>query len=197
MVPSYRFCEISSNLIVGRPFPFAQPAVIIPKALLAQRHPRPSQMSPQAYAMMTPYLSTPPWTWFGPSASNQQQSQPTVLLEIFNTLSLNYPSNNDWFMDSGATTHLHSEAGILHKFSDRIACSFVLVGDGSKIVASNMGDTDLSLYNPYHPLYFKNVLITSNIIKNLICVRQFTNDNSCSIEFDPYGSPHKTNSSSI
>lgn len=33
----------------------------------------------------------------------------------------------------------------------------------------------------------KNVLITPQIIKNLKSVRSFTRENSCSIEFDPFG----------
>jgi histone deacetylase 1/2 len=32
-----------------------------------------------------------------------------------------------------------------------------------------------------------NVLVTPNIIKNLISVRRFTRDNLCSVEFDPFG----------
>ena len=39
----------------------------------------------------------------------------------------------------------------------------------------------------HRPLYLQNVLITPNIIKSLICVRQFTCDNKCSIEFDEFG----------
>lgn len=102
-----------------------------------------------------------------------------LLLELFNTMSLHDPSHNGWFMDTDATAHLHSEAGILKKFSYRISCSSILVGDESKIVASKMGDTDVSSYNPYRSLSLKNVLIAPNIINILIYVPQFTNDNSC------------------
>ncbi|CAH1447476.1 unnamed protein product [Lactuca virosa] len=35
---------------------------------------------------------TPPWSWFGPPS--QQQSQPTTLPELFNTMSLNDPTNH-------------------------------------------------------------------------------------------------------
>lgn len=90
-------------------------------------------------------------------------------------------------MDTRATSHLHAQLGILKKLSTHDPCSSVIAGDGSKIVVSNMGNTDLSFTNPYRPLSLKNVLITPNIIKNLIFVCRFTNDNSCSIEFDPYG----------
>lgn len=42
------------------------------------------------------------------------------------------------------------------------------------------------LLSPYRPLHLKNVIVTHNIIKNLIYVRKFTTDNKCLIEFDPY-----------
>jgi hypothetical protein len=35
--------------------------------------------------------------------------------------------------------------------------------------------------------YLSNVLVTPDIIKNLLSVRQFTTDNNCSMEFDPFG----------
>lgn len=54
-----------------------------------------------------------------------------------------------------------------------------------------MCDTDLSFSNPYRPLTLKNALITPKIIINSIYVLQFTNDNSCSIKFDPYGFSRK------
>jgi hypothetical protein len=38
-----------------------------------------------------------------------------------------------------------------------------------------------------HPFYLNNVLVSPAIIKNIISVRKFTRDNSCSIEFDPHG----------
>ncbi|GJY36138.1 replication protein A 70 kDa DNA-binding subunit B [Tanacetum coccineum] len=37
------------------------------------------------------------------------------------------------------------------------------------------------------PLHLHNVLVTPNIIKNLIYVRQFTRDNKCIVEFDEFG----------
>ncbi|GJZ06242.1 ribonuclease H-like domain-containing protein [Tanacetum coccineum] len=39
----------------------------------------------------------------------------------------------------------------------------------------------------HRPLHLHNVLVTPNIIKNLISVRQFTRDNNCTIEFDVFG----------
>ncbi|GKD49592.1 hypothetical protein Tco_1278568, partial [Tanacetum coccineum] len=39
----------------------------------------------------------------------------------------------------------------------------------------------------HRPLHLHNVLVTPNIIKNLILVRQFTRDNNCTIKFDALG----------
>ncbi|GJZ25888.1 hypothetical protein Tco_0570141 [Tanacetum coccineum] len=47
-------------------------------------------------------------------------------------------------------------------------------------------------YSPFvtllhKPLHLHHVLVTPNIIKNLISVRQFTRDNNVSVDFDAYG----------
>lgn len=90
-------------------------------------------------------------------------------------------------MDTRATAHLYSEIGTLQTISDRKLFSFVLVGDGSKILSSKREDTDLSYINPYPLLSLKNVLITPNIIKNLLYVHRFSFKHWCSIKFDPFG----------
>nr|GEV34340.1 ribonuclease H-like domain-containing protein [Tanacetum cinerariifolium] len=59
------------------------------------------------------------------------------------------------------------------------------VGDGRFIPVTNSGHSVLS--TPFRPLRLNNVLITPNIVKNLISVRQFVRDNSCTVEFDPFG----------
>jgi hypothetical protein len=35
--------------------------------------------------------------------------------------------------------------------------------------------------------YLNNILVTPDVIKNLLFVHQFTTDNWCSMEFDPFG----------
>lgn len=101
-------------------------------------------------------------------------------------MSLNEPSNANWYMDSGVTAHLHADTGILKSFSNKCNLSSVLVGDGSRIPITHFGHTTLT-QNPFRTLSLKNVLITPQIIKNLIFVRQFTHDNKCTIEFDEFG----------
>lgn len=127
----------------------------------------------------------------GPSArayvQPPQPHQPTALLEMFNAMSLGVPANDGWYMDTGATSHLHANQGILKTVLNNFSnfSSSVLVGDGSSITVSKIGHSFLP--HPYRPLILRNILITPQIIKNLIFVRRFTCDNIVSIEFDPYG----------
>ncbi|GJW05781.1 ribonuclease H-like domain-containing protein [Tanacetum coccineum] len=63
--------------------------------------------------------------------------------------------------------------------------ALVIVGNGSSIPVTHSGHVQIP--NPYRPLHLRNVLVTPNIIKNLVSVQKFTTDNKCSIDFDPYG----------
>jgi hypothetical protein len=37
------------------------------------------------------------------------------------------------------------------------------------------------------PFYINDVLVTPDLVQSLLSIRHFTTDNSCSIEFDPFG----------
>jgi hypothetical protein len=56
----------------------------------------------------------------------------------------------------------------------------IVVGDGSLLPVVGIGSTELP-----HSLFLNNILVSPQIIKNLISVRQFTINNNCSVEFDP------------
>ncbi|KAJ9535086.1 hypothetical protein OSB04_un001838 [Centaurea solstitialis] len=117
------------------------------------------------------------WQWYNfPNATDQ----PTALPQAFSSMTLQDPGNADWYMDTG----------LLHIFMPTQVSSSLLaiisVGDGSRIPVTHMGTTTLT-HNPYRTLSLNNVLITPQIIKNLISVRQFTRDNKCTIEFDEFG----------
>ncbi|GJW43304.1 ribonuclease H-like domain-containing protein [Tanacetum coccineum] len=93
--------------------------------------------------------------------------------------------DQQWYMDTGATSHLSSHTGNLQTSSLNRNFNSVIVGNGSFIPVTHSGH--LQIPNPYRPLHLKNVLVTPNIIKNLVSVRKFTTDNKCSIDFDTYG----------
>ncbi|KAJ9548922.1 hypothetical protein OSB04_021465 [Centaurea solstitialis] len=96
-------------------------------------------------------------------------------------------SSTEWYMDTGATDHVHENAGILNSVLDKHDTRSILVGDGSQIPVVTTGHASFPLNNPYRPLHLHNILISPTIIKNLISVRQFTRQNKTSIEFDSFG----------
>jgi hypothetical protein len=60
--------------------------------------------------------------------------------------------------------------------------SSIVVGNGSTLPITSVGASVLP-----GPFYLNDVLIAPLITHNLVSVRRFTTDNSCSIEFDPSG----------
>nr|GEZ01554.1 ribonuclease H-like domain-containing protein [Tanacetum cinerariifolium] len=92
-------------------------------------------------------------------------------------------------MDTGASSHLND---YVHSFTEVLnMCIYPLVpvGDGYSIPITNSGHS--ILLKPHRPLHLNNVLITRNIVKNLIYVRQYVRDNNCNVEFDAFGFPVK------
>lgn len=77
-----------------------------------------------------------------------------------------------------------SDAGILlHSSSTPPSFpSSIVVGNGNLLPVVSTGSTDIA-----SSLRLNNVLVALNLIKNLIHVCQFTSDNNCFVEFDPFG----------
>jgi len=108
----------------------------------------------------------------------------TDVAASFSTTSLTPPSTNEWYFDSGATSHMTSQpSSLLHVLLPRYPTpSSIVIGNGSLIPVTATGSTELA-----SNLRLNNVLVSPQIIKNLISVRQFTLDNNCSVEFDSAG----------
>ncbi|GKE23211.1 ribonuclease H-like domain-containing protein [Tanacetum coccineum] len=107
---------------------------------------------------------------------------PCVLPSAFSTM-----ANGDltWNMDTGASSHLNSHTSNLNTIYNKYLYTSICLGDGRSIPVTNTGHSILPTLN--HPLHLHNVLVTPNIIRNLIYVRQFTRDNNCTVEFDAFG----------
>ena len=122
------------------------------------------------------------WTPFPPATYWNQHA----LANSFNTMTLTPSSSGEWYMDSGAHAHMMSSSGNLSSSSPpSLNCPpNIIVGNGSLLPVISTGHTSFSTERP---LCLHSVLVSPHIIKNLISVRQFTIDNSCSIEFDPFG----------
>jgi hypothetical protein len=94
------------------------------------------------------------------------------------------PTVTDWVANSNASNHTTSDPGNLTyicppHINDP---SSIIVGNISSLPITSVGDTALP-----GPFYLNNVLVTPNIIQNLLSIHHFTTDNWCSMEFDPFG----------
>lgn len=108
----------------------------------------------------------------------KQTYKPTTdFAAAFNTMTLCDPSDNNWYMDSGATAHLSNSAGILKSIFNPGIGKSVTVANGRQIPITKSGS--FSFASKTRPLSLKSVLVTPSIIKNLISVRRFTKDNAC------------------
>ncbi|XP_039784386.1 uncharacterized protein LOC120651088 [Panicum virgatum] len=138
------------------------------------------------------YIAGPPGQWAGqwgvpPAASPPSLAQgwdQQSLASNFQTMTLQQPPQHEWYFDTGATSHMASDSGILSSSSapSSHCTSSIIVGNGNLLPVTSTSTTVLP-----HKLYLNNVLVSPNLIKNLISVRQFTTDNNCSVEFDPFG----------
>jgi hypothetical protein len=109
------------------------------------------------------------------------------LAKNFNIMMLVPPPNMEWYMDSRASSHKASNSSILtHVFTPNYStCHSIFVDNGSLLPVTSTGHTYFPIVDC--SLYLYDVLVSPNIIKNLISVHRFTTDNLISVEFDPYG----------
>ncbi|WVZ53344.1 LOW QUALITY PROTEIN: hypothetical protein U9M48_004304, partial [Paspalum notatum var. saurae] len=124
----------------------------------------------------------PPPPYGGPASVGalpfwDQQS----LANSFTTMTLQQPQQHEWYLDTGATSHMTSDLGTL-AYTTPSRYPSIVVGNGALLPISTSGVAHLP--GPFH---LHDVLVAPNLIKNLISVHRFTTDNSCSIEFDPFG----------
>jgi len=92
--------------------------------------------------------------------------------------------SNPWVMDTGATSHMSSNDGIL---LSRLPSppSSITVGNGQSIHVLSRGTSFIQIAD--RPFHLDNVLVAPQLARNLLSVRQLTRDNNCSIEFDAFG----------
>jgi hypothetical protein len=98
-------------------------------------------------------------------------------------MALTPPTVTDWVVDSGASNHTTSDVGNLTSVHPPTSTdhSSIIVGNGSAIPVTSVGDSTL----PY-PFYLHNVLVTPDIIQNILSVHRFTTNNWCFKEFDSF-----------
>jgi hypothetical protein len=121
-----------------------------------------------------------PTTWSPWTGSGDQQS----LANFFNIMSMVPPAVTDLVANFGAFNHTTLNVGNLtyirpHHINDP---SSIIVGNGSSLLVTSVGDTTLP-----GPFYLNNVLVTTDIIQNLLSVSRFTTNNWCSMKFELLG----------
>jgi len=146
---------LQQALVVGVP-----PAYFTPPPASGSYNPQPPQATP-AWA---------PWTLEG-------------LANAFSTVSPTPPpSSSDWVIDSGDSSHITANPGMVTATPSSSFPSSIIVGNGATLPVIGTGYSVLP-----RPFRLDNVLLAPDIIRNLLSVRKFTTDNSVSVEFDPLG----------
>ncbi|CAJ2673543.1 unnamed protein product [Trifolium pratense] len=113
-----------------------------------------------------------PWQpWATPPHMNGQAAMHTSSIS---------PTDDQWYMDSGATSHMTDNRGNLTSYFNM--SNNITVGNGHHIPVISCGHASLP-----NSLTLNNVLHAPKLIKNLVSVRKFTIDNDVSVEFDPFG----------
>ncbi|KAK1431722.1 hypothetical protein QVD17_08299 [Tagetes erecta] len=109
---------------------------------------------------------------------------PTELGTALQSMQLNN-SDPNWYMDTGASSHLTANPGKVQIPSPSSFNANILVGNGQQLKISGSGNSTYT--TPAKTIHLNNILIAPQVIKDLIAVRKFTRENIVSIEFDPYG----------
>ena len=95
---------------------------------------------------------------------------PADLSHAFCIMSLSKPDDN-WYFDSGASSHMTNNSGNLNSFFDISTNKNILVGNGYCIPVIGYSHSTISYSHP--PLALRDVLLAPSIIKNLMSVRKF------------------------
>jgi hypothetical protein len=96
------------------------------------------------------------------------------------------PSASDWFLDTGASTHIASSPGNLQSVRPLQLPTSITVGNGAQLPVSHTAAATIPT-SPSSSIRLHNILVSPSIVKNLVSVRKLTRDNTISVEFDPCG----------
>jgi hypothetical protein len=90
----------------------------------------------------------------------------------------------DWVTDSGTSNRITSDTGNLTSVHPPTSTdpSSIIIVNGSSLPVTSIVDSVIP-----DSFYLNNVLVTPDIIQNILSVCGFTTDNWCSLKFDPLG----------
>jgi hypothetical protein len=105
--------------------------------------------------------------------------------EALASLYLNDDNDQNFYVDSGATTHMTNQGGNLQNLKPYLGTDKVFVGNGQALPITHKGQ--IFLKTTQGNLNLNNILVVPNLKKNLLSVSQLTNDNDCIFEFNSDG----------
>ncbi|KAI0498995.1 hypothetical protein KFK09_019895 [Dendrobium nobile] len=95
----------------------------------------------------------------------------------------NDTENPDWYLDSGASTHLTNSVDNLSQAQSYTGTDAITIGDGRSLPVAHSGNGILS--TPYRKIHLKNLLHVPHLFHNLISISKLTQDNNISVNFNP------------
>jgi transposase InsO family protein len=156
-----------------------------PAAMFAGAQPGFTSSSGFAFASPAPWTSPAASSWPTPSAAPPSGlvGWDAAALAAFQTPTLTSPMGPEWIADTGATYHTTLDPGILTSVRPPSSLpSSIVVANGSCLPVTSVGAAG-------SPGSFRipDVLVAPSLVHNLLSIRRFTTDNSCSVEFDSSG----------
>ena len=88
-------------------------------------------------------------------------------------------------MDSGATAHMAAHPGNLTSSTPVHTPTRITVGNGSSLPITHIGST--SFPSTSTPITMSHVLVSPDLVTNLVPVRRLTRENPLTVEFDGVG----------
>ncbi|KAH0706132.1 hypothetical protein KY289_011208 [Solanum tuberosum] len=112
------------------------------------------------------------WDYSYQAADELPQVLPLAATNLQNT------SDDTLYVDSGASSHMTHNSGILTDLKHYNGPDKIIIGNGSKLDITHVGNISES------SLKLTKVLVVPKINKNLLSVSKLAKDNYCTLEFD-------------
>jgi hypothetical protein len=95
------------------------------------------------------------------------------------------PQATEWFLDTGATSHMASQAGNFPSSQPLPHSAPITVGNGALLPVTHRASSTIATSK--NPLSLKNILVSPSLVKNLLSIRSLTRDNNVTVKFDAFG----------
>jgi uncharacterized membrane protein YgcG len=166
-----------TGMVQAWPMPFRAPG----SGVLG---PRPGFQPQQAM-----YTTAGPNEFYNSSVPTPASSTSTfdtqVLMASLNSAAVPPQSTSDWFVDSGASSHMSGINTPLPSVTPTTFPTSITVGNGARLPVTHTASC--SIPTRQCNLLLRNILLSPDLVENLISVRKLTRDNLVSVEFDPFG----------